>query len=121
MRSIGLGKKLREIDEYLLGLEKYMREKVNVSRAPRIYRKMRGKPIYAANEDYTCVLVALNTMITILKINFSFNSEMMYKFGGKNGFKYSKLRKRIEYQKKMLKERVLSLDGAKYIRTKNCQ
>ena len=122
LKSIGLEEKLKEIDEYVMWREKYMRENVNVKRAPSIYkyRKLQGTPTYAANEDFTCVLVALNTMNALLKVNFSFNCELVYKFGGRKGFKYSKLRKLVEYQQKVLKENYLSIDGIKNNRTKGC-
>ena len=120
LRSIGLKNKLKEIDDYVTWREKYMEENENVKRAPSIYRyrKLQGTPTYAANEDFTCVLVALNTMNILLEVNFSFNYELVYKFGGKKGFKYSKLRKLIEYQQKTLKKNYLSIEGIKFNRTK---
>ena len=122
LKSIGLEGKLKEIDEYVIWRESYMKENVNVKRAPSIYkyRKLQGTPTYAANEDFTCVLVALNTMNALLRITFSFDYELIYKFGGKRGFKYSKLRKLVEYQQKTLKEDYLSIDGIKNNRIKGC-
>ena len=122
LRSIGLGKKLQEVDEYMEWQKKYALENPGAKRVPTIYsyRKKQGQPTYAANEDFTCVLVALNTMTTILKINFVFSYDLTHKFGGKMGFKYSKLCKMVAYQRKILKEDFLSLEGAKRSRTKKC-
>ena len=122
LKAVGLENKLKEIDQYVEWREKYMQENPDANRAPSIYvyRKKQGKPTYAANEDFTCVIVALNIMNTLLGINFLFDSTLMYKFGGKGGFKYSKLRRMVSHQQKILKRNFLSLEGIKHNRTKGC-
>ena len=123
LRSIGLGEKLKEIDAFIIWRERRMLENPELKRVPTIYnyRKMKGKPIYTANEDYTCVLVALNNMTNLLKVKFVFDSKIKCKFGGDKGFKYSKLRKMIAHQQKILKRNFLSLEGARHNRTKKCR
>ena len=59
-------------------------------------------------------------MVTLLRINFSFNSTLISKFGGRGGFKYSKLRKMISYQQKLLRRGFLSMEGMKQNRAKGC-
>ena len=122
LRSVGLKSKLKEVDDYVEWRRKYMLENPGISKEPSIYtyRRKQGKPFYAANEDFTCVLTALNVMNTLLKIKFSFDSTLIYKFGGKGGFKYSKLRKMISYQQKVMKRSFLSMEGMKKNRIKKC-
>ena len=120
LRSVGLESKLKEVDDYIEWRKRYMLKNPGINKEPSIYvyRRTQGKPFYAANEDFTCVLTALNIINTLLNINFSFNPTLICKFGGKEGFKYSKLRKMIAYQQKVMKRGFLSLEGIKQNRTK---
>ena len=122
LRSVGLESKLKEVDDYVKWRKQYMLENPEASREPSIYvyRKRQGKPSYAANEDFTCVLTALNVITILLKIKFSFNSILIHKFGGKEGFTYSKLRKMISYQQKTIKRGFLFIEGIKQNRSKRC-
>ena len=122
LKRLGFKKVLEEVDEYIIWRAKYLKEHPERRRAPNIYkfRKSKGSPIYAANENFTCVSMALNTMCYILKINFLFGQTIIDKFHGNQGFRYSRLCKMVQHQQKILKINFLSLEGIKYNRIKGC-
>ena len=94
---------LNEVDEYIKWREKYLRKHPNKQQAPSIYkyRKTKGVPVYKAKECFTCATVALNAICNLLDINFIFNDTIINKFGGNYGFRYSKICKMVDHQKKI--------------------
>ena len=120
LRHLGFERTLSEVDEYVKWRKEYLKKNPDKRQVPNIYRyrRTKGVPVYTANESFTCVSVALNVMCNILKVNFLFDSTIINKFNGNNGFLYSKMRKMIDYQRKMLKTNFLSLEGIKNNRVK---
>ena len=122
LKDLGFEKTLKEIDEYITWKEKYLEKNPRKQQAPNIYkyRKMKGSPVYTDNEHFTCATTALNIMCSLLNINFSFNQEIINRFNGTQGFRYSKLCQMIQYQQKLLKTDFLSIEGMKNNYTKGC-